>query len=188
MPLQHQLLLLEHQLLFLVTGISKLPKLNVGVWQGHMTQAVCNISLEPLEELKVSISPNLQHLCRTIFIHKSNILSLETSSVLCLKRHYDLYFSYAMCVRQESGYCCIEYRPCDDSNSWAFDTPSPSTGEMGSNCSLDFIEVSGGTQSCNSPIIVNKFCGSNIGAAAAATVDGYICGKRFQMSRQGQRI
>lgn len=35
--------------------------------------------------------------------------------------HY-LYNSYNVCIRQEAGMCCVEYRECDDTSSWTLDT------------------------------------------------------------------
>merc|ERR1719225_2033083 len=29
---------------------------------------------------------------------------------------------YNVCIRQEAGMCCVEYRECDDTSSWTLDT------------------------------------------------------------------
>ena len=54
-------------------------------------------------------------------------------------------FRQNICIRQEAGMCCIQYSPCSDSNSWAFDNKVDADTKIGTNCSQDYIEISGKT-------------------------------------------
>ena len=54
-------------------------------------------------------------------------------------------FRQNICIRQEAGMCCIQYSPCSDSNSWAFDNKVDDDTKIGTNCSQDYIEISGKT-------------------------------------------
>jgi len=74
-----------------------------------------------------------------------------------------------ICIRQEEGNCCIRYNLCSDTNSWAI---SYNTGTIaiatssGSLCALDYVNISGVTETCdqahNQPLF-NKICGYAFG-------------------------
>ena len=42
--------------------------------------------------------------------------------------------------------CCIQYSPCSDTNSWAFDNKVDADTKIGTNCSQDYVEISGKTK------------------------------------------
>ena len=50
--------------------------------------------------------------------------------------------SYAICIRQEAGYCCIEYSLCSDDNSWSISNSGAGAlqDEM---CTEDYVEIEG---------------------------------------------
>ena len=52
-------------------------------------------------------------------------------------------FRQNICIRQEAGFCCIQYSPCSDTNSWAFDNKINGETKIGTNCSEDYVEISG---------------------------------------------
>lgn len=92
-------------------------------------------------------------------------------------------FSYSVCIRQEKGYCCVQYMPCADDNSFSLDTEGM-MAEMGkaltdSSCTRDFIAISGSNGACNQGgsrlPIVSKYCGQYLNAAAMAMANGVIC-------------
>ena len=85
------------------------------------------------------------------------------------------HFSYAICIRKELGYCCIEYKTCSDTGAFSIDTQDAGT-ETGSNCALDFLEISGGAGSCGSTVLTNRFCGAVFSAVHDSDVTGTVCG------------
>ena len=55
---------------------------------------------------------------------------------------------YSACIRQECGYCCIQYRPCTDANSMTLfnNAASPAivgTALIDSVCSYDYVGIPG---------------------------------------------
>ena len=85
------------------------------------------------------------------------------------------HFSYAICIRKELGFCCIEYKTCSDTGAFSIDTQDAGT-ETGSNCALDFLEISGGAGSCGSTVLTNRFCGAVFSAVHDSDVTGTVCG------------
>ena len=52
--------------------------------------------------------------------------------------------NYDICIRQEDGYCCVQYSPCADPNSYTLDEATAAiNAEVGTLCSLDYIEIDG---------------------------------------------
>ena len=86
------------------------------------------------------------------------------------------HFSYAICIRKELGFCCIEYKTCSDTGAFSIDTQDAGT-ETGSNCALDFLEISGGAGSCGSTVLTNRFCGAVFSAVHDSDVTGTVCGE-----------
>ena len=75
--------------------------------------------------------------------------------------------NYDICIRQEAGYCCVQYSPCSDPNSYTLDEATAAiAAEVGTLCSLDYIEIDG----------VGATCDSN----ANAMVGARLCGTIFQ--------
>ncbi len=54
---------------------------------------------------------------------------------------------YSICIRAESGYCCVEYTPCTDDNSWSIDKNDAALANQasitGTECTEDFVGISG---------------------------------------------
>ena len=53
--------------------------------------------------------------------------------------------SYSICIRQEDGYCCVQYTPCADANSFSIDTMGMATMAAATDtaCSLDYVGILG---------------------------------------------
>ena len=104
-----------------------------------------------------------------------------------------IYFSQNICIRQEEGNCCIRYNLCSDTNSWAI---SYNTGTIaiatssGSLCALDYVNISGVTETCdqahNQPLF-NKICGYAFGLGhnlPLAQASAHVCGKYNENSNK----
>ncbi|XP_059097323.1 uncharacterized protein LOC131891710 [Tigriopus californicus] len=74
---------------------------------------------------------------------------------------------YSICIRQEAGFCCIEYSLCPDVNSFSLDTNGANMkAKIDTSCSVDHIVIEGGHATCSGPNppmgTVNKLCGDKI--------------------------
>ncbi len=52
---------------------------------------------------------------------------------------------YSVCVRQEVGFCCIQYTACADPNSFSLNDVGAAAQQSGTDtlCTTDFIEIAG---------------------------------------------
>ena len=50
--------------------------------------------------------------------------------------------SYAICIRQEAGYCCIEYSLCSDDASWSISN-SGAGALQDDQCTEDYVGIDG---------------------------------------------
>merc|ERR1711860_347161 len=83
--------------------------------------------------------------------------------------------NYRACIRQEQGYCCIQYMPCSDTNSLSLDSAKTSLSIVESSCSLDYITIDGGMATCSqggnqAAPVVTKYCGAKLSPIALKTV------------------
>jgi hypothetical protein len=79
---------------------------------------------------------------------------------------------YQICIRQEAGYCCIEYSSCSDTSSWTIDN-AIAAAMTDTLCALDYVGIDGLSDTCNqSPgaTIVNKFCGQIMNTLHASAI------------------
>ncbi|XP_059097863.1 uncharacterized protein LOC131892119 [Tigriopus californicus] len=81
---------------------------------------------------------------------------------------------YSICVRQEAGFCCVEYFPCSDPNSFSLDT-SIVGASVGGACVKDHIGIEGAMTVCGSGLETNKFCGTALNTAPTLTASGSVC-------------
>ena len=51
--------------------------------------------------------------------------------------------SYGVCIRQEEGYCCIQYTPCSDSNSYSLDSSQATMAKQDDMCTADYVGIAG---------------------------------------------
>jgi len=68
--------------------------------------------------------------------------------------------NYGICIRQEEGYCCIQYQKCADANSFSIsNTNDDAKAEQDSECSKDYVEIDGASASCGMLSQISLFCG-----------------------------
>ena len=91
-----------------------------------------------------------------------------------------LSYSQNVCIRQECGFCCIQYSLCPDDLPWSIDNNS-ATAETGSDCTNDYIEITNVSTTCNSDpnaAFASRLCGSLFSAVnGGPTSVAYVCGK-----------
>ena len=54
-----------------------------------------------------------------------------------------LFPSYSICVRQQEGYCCIEYAPCSDDNSYSLSHIDATKAKQDETCVTDYVGIDG---------------------------------------------
>merc|ERR1712223_693311 len=74
--------------------------------------------------------------------------------------------NYDICIRQEAGFCCVDYSVCDQASAFSLSTPSVATdlatmgvGATGVACTGDHISIEGSSEICGAPVTFNKYCG-----------------------------
>jgi len=91
--------------------------------------------------------------------------------------------NYDICIRQEAGFCCIDYSVCDQDSAFSLSTPSVATdlatmgvGATGTSCVMDHINIEGSNEVCDSPVTFNKYCGDFLSSnTAMAAINSNIC-------------
>jgi len=80
--------------------------------------------------------------------------------------------NYGICIRQEDGYCCIQYSLCADANSWSLGMQVADKAATDNLCLEDYVGIPGATNNCaagpNAPT-VNAFCGQLFGTVEGMT-------------------
>ena len=123
-------------------------------------------------------------------LSNSRKLLFTTDSWLRWNFHLFHFFSYAICIRQEDGYCCNQYIPCgnDPATSWQLDNDAGTTTILDSGCTLDYLGVDGLTQTCSETagqILHSRLCGT-VFSASQTNADAAIsvCGNyRFNQNK-----
>merc|ERR1712238_12155 len=80
---------------------------------------------------------------------------------------------YGICIRQEDGYCCIQYTLCSDTNSFSLGAPA-ATATQDTNCALDWVGIAGVSATCvhgTAAQTHSKLCGAKFSTATANTLD-----------------
>jgi len=65
---------------------------------------------------------------------------------------------YQICVRQNMGYCCVEYTATEFMVRGPADVANIGKGGSGTNCENDWITIDGAGANCGSIVGTNKFC------------------------------
>jgi len=69
---------------------------------------------------------------------------------------------YGVCIRQEEGYCCVQYTPCSDSNSYSLDSSQATMAKQDDMCITDYVGIAGvqacGTESSGA-VLKTRLCG-----------------------------
>merc|ERR1712156_906867 len=95
--------------------------------------------------------------------------------------------NYNVCIRQEAGFCCVQYQLCSDPGSFtigagAIDPADPANFKamQDTSCTGDYIDIpcsscacTQGSQNANS--LVNKYCGGALNCMNEATANIPIC-------------
>jgi hypothetical protein len=88
-----------------------------------------------------------------------------------------------MCIRQEEGYCCIQYSVCPDTNPFSLDAKSnvADSSDIGTWCTNDYIEIQGGSSTCNQAGVGGftntRYCGRDLSVGQSSLISVHICGK-----------
>ncbi|XP_059097812.1 uncharacterized protein LOC131892089 [Tigriopus californicus] len=85
---------------------------------------------------------------------------------------------YSICIRQELGFCCVEYTVCPEPGSFNLDTQEES--EIDTYCKdEDYIGIEGGEGTCSKSInpraVTNKFCGLRLNILDDEENNGLVC-------------
>jgi len=87
--------------------------------------------------------------------------------------------TYNVCIRQEEGFCCIEYSVCDEPNSFTLSNAIQQA--MGdSACTLDYITIDGSSGECrqgdgNQIVTRTSYCEGRLNVQMAETSNSPIC-------------
>jgi len=82
-----------------------------------------------------------------------------------------------LCIRQEEGYCCVQYQGCSVSSGTAYSvTTGPATGAETTKCSEDYVLIEGASL-CGGNVASSgsKFCGNVFAITDAATIAQVVC-------------
>jgi len=85
--------------------------------------------------------------------------------------------SYNICVRQNMGYCCVEYQDCGgDTFNVNSAISATAAGLSGTQCTLDWIEIDGAGGTCDGGVVgINKFCDQRLHFENAFTESVPVC-------------
>jgi len=94
--------------------------------------------------------------CTQWFTEPSGIISDWSADTSGLQDNLD----YQICVRQNMGYCCVEYTATEFAVRGPTDGVIPAIGTVGAgtDCANDWISIEGAGSSCGSIVGTNKFC------------------------------
>jgi len=87
---------------------------------------------------------------------------------------------YSVCIRQEEGFCCVQYTVCADAMSWTLDTVIAGVAETDSRCETDYIAIPGSSGTCktaggNPNPVADKYCGEFFNFADQSVLSAPVC-------------
>ncbi len=97
-------------------------------------------------------------------------------------------FRYSICIRPETGYCCVKYTLCTDDNSWTIDhnqaTVANQDTEVDTECTEDYLGISGfetGFWLLFASLCYASFLGisGSCSLGTSADLHSRICGAKF---------
>jgi len=120
------------------------------MWEIKATQIPCSANYRP-------DSGCLQyHQGLTGRIETFNFANSATQSHLASQ-------NYNICIRQEQGYCCVQYTVCSDANSYSLDVlTAAAMAKIDTNCDSDFLGIDGIGLTCTAAtnrVQHTKICG-----------------------------
>lgn len=80
--------------------------------------------------------------------------------------------NYGICIRQEEGYCCIQYTLCSDANSFSL-TMQNAAAKLDTDCTNDYVGIAGVSANCPASVGASthtKICGAIFSAVEASTL------------------
>nr|XP_040574106.1 uncharacterized protein LOC121123088 [Lepeophtheirus salmonis] len=91
-----------------------------------------------------------------------------------------------VCIRQEKGFCCIDYQVCSEENSMNLDNGASvifATGKIGSSCSKDYIVIEA-SSSTGTNSLQSRYCGGKLTDVSGGKVNTVIrdCTRPFQVT------
>eukprot|EP00094_Tigriopus_californicus_P012154 TCALIF_11746-PA protein Name:"Protein of unknown function" AED:0.18 eAED:0.18 QI:249/1/0.87/1/0.28/0.37/8/0/200 len=92
---------------------------------------------------------------------------------------------YSICIRQEEGFCCIQYMVCNDvaETGMTLNTKAmeiPMMGFTDTYCSMDYVGIAGSGGVCNTApggALVSRYCGTKLNFVDMSKEHAPICGK-----------
>ena len=93
---------------------------------------------------------------------------------------------YNICIRQEDGFCCVQYEVCADDNAFSISNAIPMAKQFAANCATqDYIEIEGSGATCQQGnqqqnLLVNMYCQGFLSTVTDAIKNSPICGKQHQ--------
>merc|ERR1711935_51893 len=131
-------------------------------WEIEVSQLPCNSNYSPPEG------------CTQWFTEPSGTISDFGGSDNILQDG----LNYNVCLRQNMGYCCVEYQTCGTTGDFGVRTQAiadaPAQVGSGTNCADDWISIDGAGASCGNIIGINKFCKDILGYKNAGPDPDYI--------------
>jgi len=133
----------------------------VRTWEIKATQIPCGASYRPPDgclQYHTTLSGRFQTF---------NFLETTAASQVHLAAQ-----NYAICVRQEAGYCCIEYSLCSDDSSWSLANSDVDGALQDELCTEDYVGIDGVTDTCTTfagQTTFGRMCGFE-GAAATTPI------------------
>jgi len=122
----------------------------VRTWEIKATQIPCGASYRPPDgclQYHTTLSGRFQTF---------NFAETTTASQVHLSNQ-----KYDVCIRQEAGYCCIEYSLCSDDNSWSW-ANSGAGALQDEMCTEDYVGIDGVSDTCTDfagQYTVGRMCG-----------------------------
>ena len=80
-----------------------------------------------------------------MFFSVTGTIFSHTRSEHFFKQNTISSYSYGVCIRQEEGYCCVQYTPCSDSNSYSLDSSQATMAKQDDMCITDYVGIAGKT-------------------------------------------
>jgi len=90
--------------------------------------------------------------------------------------------SYAVCIRREAGYCCVQYQVCADPNSFTIDSLVANVmAKVDTDCTEDYIGIETSTTGCQSggATFTSKYCGRILNSFSTGAENVPICDCTF---------
>jgi len=86
--------------------------------------------------------------------------------------------NYNICIRQEQGYCCVQYTVCNDPNSYTLDNTPATMAEIDTRCTGDFLGIDGVGMTCTGATNMvqhTKLCGGVFNSEDMNTANIPLC-------------